>query len=318
MILWSAKSVHCTRSEKPPTGNSDANGNNNHTKRKHAGNIIPKPKRQRSQHDLISSGLTQDFEDLNISSSPPREETISFLRNTSKPSYGEELRNLGTSLKDHEGRLNHQTDVLALQQEELDKQRQELDDIKRQLQTQALSVSQRFSQQDMTLFQHGESITQHAKSIKSNESNIDGLQKCLHAQAHQSQMLMQQVKYIADSIQTQSKMMDQQHQTMLATQTETLKTISELSDKLSRKDLNVNLQAKEVIEPMDSDGELADKSFSLIRSDTTGDLDDDSIIQASYSKKTVEYSPQISGSNNSFHIHFDHNPGRLCLPSTKF
>ena len=68
-----------------------------------------------------------------------------------------------------EGRLNHQTDVLALQQEELDKQRQELDDIKKQLQTQALSISQRFSQQDMTLFQHGESITQHAKSIKSNE-----------------------------------------------------------------------------------------------------------------------------------------------------
>jgi len=120
---------------------------------------------------------------------------------------------------------------------------------------------------------------------------------------------MQQVKYIADSIQTQSKMMDQQHQTMLATQTETLKTISELSDKLSRKELNVNLQAKEVIEPMDSDGELADLD------------DDDSIIQASYSKTVeskVEYSPQISGSNNSFHIHFDHNPGRLRLPSTKF
>eukprot|EP00493_Phyllostaurus_siculus_P003128 UN03142 len=79
--------------------------------------------------------------------------------------------------------------------------------------------------------------------------------------------------------------MDQQHQTMLATQTETLKTISELSEKLSQKELNVNLQAKEVIEPMDSDGELAD-------------LDDDAIIQASYSKNTssntVQYSPQIS------------------------
>lgn len=266
---------------------------------------MPKPKRQRSQHDLISSGLTQDFEDLIISSSPPREETVSFFRNTSKPShhsYGEEILNFGTSLKDHEGRLNHQTDVLALQQEEIDKQRQELNDIKKQLQTQDSSISR----QDMTLFQHGESITQHAQSIQSNESNIDGLQKCLHAQSQQSQMLMQQVKYIAGSIQTQSKMMDQQHSIMLATQTETLKTISDLSEKLSKPELNVNLEAQQLMQPMDSDGELAD-------------LDDDgSIIQASYSKKTVEYSPQISGSNNSFHIHFDHNPGRLCLPPTNF